>query len=365
MADEKIKEILKENFEALTSSGIEFTKEKHSVNFFQQDDEVLFSKSFLEGLEILEIEKALKDSEVKNYLGKGFKILNKDYPTDICGGYFIRVKKSITVEIPIQACLFLKKRGFKQKVHNIVIVEEDAKVYIITGCVASQSSKESFHLGISEFFIKKGGYLNFTMIHSWHKDVKVRPISVAVVEEGGNFVSNYICLKPVKEVVMYPTAVLKGRNSKASFNSLIMSHSDSYQDIGARVILKEANTQAEIISRSVSLGGKIVMRGHLKAESKDVKAHLECRGLVLSDKGSIHAIPELETRFKDVNLSHEAAIGKISKDEIEYLRSKGFNEKQAQSLIIRGFMDVDILGLPEFLKKEIKNIEENILKESF
>ncbi|MBM3245152.1 MAG: SufD family Fe-S cluster assembly protein, partial [Candidatus Omnitrophica bacterium] len=142
-------------------------------------------------------------------------------------------------------------------------------------------------------------------------------------------------------------------------------HPGSLQDIGSRVILKAKDTQAEIIARAVSLGGKVIARGHLKAENKDIKAHLECRGLILSEQGTIHAIPEMESDFRDVDMSHEAAIGKINKEEIEYLCSRGFSAAQAQSIIVRGFMNVDVLALPEMLKKEISSIEDSTLKGSF
>ena len=112
------------------------------------------------------------------------------------------------------------------------------------------------------------------------------------------------------------------------------------------------------------MGGKIIARGHIKAENKDVKAHLECRGLVISEKGSIHAIPELETEYRDVDLSHEAAIGRINKEEIEYLCSRGMSSEEAQSIIIRGFMDINILGLPDVLREEIKKLEDKTLKGS-
>jgi hypothetical protein len=120
-----------------------------------------------------------------------------------------------------------------------------------------------------------------------------------------------------------------------------------------------------MIARAVSLGGNVISRGHVKAEIHNVKGHLECRGLILSEKGHIHAIPEMETDYRDVELSHEAAIGKISKDEIEYLCSRGFSAAEAQSIIVRGFMDVNILGLPAVLKKEIADLEEKTLKASF
>ncbi|MCX7661244.1 MAG: SufD family Fe-S cluster assembly protein, partial [Candidatus Omnitrophica bacterium] len=119
------------------------------------------------------------------------------------------------------------------------------------------------------------------------------------------------------------------------------------------------------VSRAVSLGGKVIARGHLKAEAPNIRAHLECRGLILTERGSIQAIPEMESDWREVDMSHEAAIGKINKDEIEYLCSRGFSKESAQSVIVRGFMDVDILGLPEFLKEQIKNLEEKTLGLSF
>lgn len=366
MSPEKLtNKIHPQDKDVVASSGMDVTEATRSASFMQQDDEIIFSRSLKDSVDILSTKEALKKfPEVKAYYGSAFRQLQRDYPEDTEGGYFIRVRKGATVEMPIQACLFLKAQGFRQKVHNLIIVEEGAKVYLITGCAASKAADEGFHLGISEFFIKKGGYLNFTMIHSWKEDIEVKPMSIALVDEGATFISNYICLKPVKQIVMYPTAVLRGSGARASFNSLILSHQATLQDIGSRVIFQAPDTQAEIISRSVSLGGRFIARGHLKAEKPGVKAHLECRGLVLTAQGTIHAIPELETDFRDVDMSHEAAIGKISSDEIEYLCSRGFSREQAQSVIIRGFMDVNILGLPELLKKEIETLEEKTLSSS-
>lgn len=349
--------------ETLLSSGIDLSERNRSASFFQEDAQIKLFRSFSDSVDIINTNDALeKLPTAKEYFGKNFRLLNRDFPPDTQGGYFILVKEGKTVELPIQACLFLKSQGFQQKVHNLIIVEEGAKVHLITGCSASYSANEGFHLGISEFFVKKGAYLNFTMIHSWKEDVSVQPISIANVEEGAEFISNYVCLRPVKKIVMYPTAVLSGDNARVSFNSLILAYPNSFLDIGSRAILKSKGTQAEIIARAVSLGGKIIARGHLKAENKDVRAHLECRGLILSEKGTIHAIPEMESDFRDVDMSHEAAIGKISKDKIEYLCSRGFTEKEAQSIIVRGFMDVEILGIPDLLKKEIEKIEDRTLK---
>jgi Fe-S cluster assembly scaffold protein SufB len=95
-----------------------------------------------------------------------------------------------------------------------------------------------------------------------------------------------------------------------------------------------------------------------------VKAHLECRGLILSSQGVIHAIPELEGRNKDLDMSHEAAVGKIAKEEIEYLMTRGLSSEEAQAVIVRGFMDTAILGLPPELQKGIDNLVKSCQEEA-
>ena len=114
-----------------------------------------------------------------------------------------------------------------------------------------------------------------------------------------------------------------------------------------------------LMARAISNGGKIIARGHLIGEVPDIKAHLECRGLLLNG-GLIHAIPELEAHSDGVEMSHEAAVGKIAQEEITYLMSRGLSEDEATATIVRGFLNVDIPGLPPQLKAEIdRAIEES------
>ena len=83
-------------------------------------------------------------------------------------------------------------------------------------------------------------------------------------------------------------------------------------DIGGRVILEAPGVRGEIVARTLSTGGIIINRGHLLGKAPESKAHLECNGLILHPKGVIHAIPELEARTDNAELSHEAAVGKIA-----------------------------------------------------
>jgi Fe-S cluster assembly scaffold protein SufB len=213
-------------------------------------------------------------------------------------------------------------------------------------------------MGISEFYVKKGGKLTFTMIHNWGDDTAVRPRSAGVLEEDAVFLSNYVLLKPVKDLQMYPSIALNGAGAVARFNSVIVAPEGSYVDCGNRIELNAPNTRAEIIARTLTTGGTIINRGFIGASSVPARGHLECKGLILGG-GRIHAIPELDATIDGVELSHEAAVGKIAQEEIEYLMARGLDEDEATATIVRGFLNVEMEGLPQELQEAInKQINE-------
>jgi Fe-S cluster assembly scaffold protein SufB len=46
----------------------------------------------------------------------------------------------------------------------------------------------------------------------------------------------------------------------------------------------------------------------------------------------------------------------ISKDELSYLMASGLSEERARELIIQGFLEVRIKGLPEVLQQRISEM---------
>ena len=357
LTDADLVNLPEEEKQQLIMSGLDPTERQRSGTYFQMDTKAVHCDVKQEGVEVIPIRKALEKYDwIEDYYWKLIDVDVDKYTAavelELHDGYVIRALPGSKSVYPIQACLYLGKDGLQQNVHNIIIAEEGSELHIINGCTTSPHLKRAAHLGVSEFYIKKDAKVSFTMIHNWAEEMVVRPRSVARVEEGGLFLNNYICMKPVKSIQMYPTTHLVGEDAVARFYSIIVGSAGSEHDIGGRVFLKERGCRAEIVSRAISNGGKIIARGHLIGEVPDIKAHLECRGLILNG-GIIHAIPELEGHVDGVEMSHEAAVGKIAQEEITYLMSRGLSEDEATSTIVRGFLSVDIPGLPPELKAEI------------
>jgi len=353
---EELPEVVKK---AALDVGVKLDAESSGA-YVQMDQTPVVAQTAFEGVEIMDIASALKKYDfLQDYYWKLVAPDADKFTADVAdsppSGYFVRAKKGMKTVFPIKSCLYLGSTNFNQRVHNIVIAEEGSELHVITGCTTPTHVQRGLHLGVSEFYIQKNAKVSFTMVHSWGKEVEVRPRTGIVMDEGASLSNNYILLRPVKTLQTFPTATLNGRGAVASFNTVIYAGMGNL-DVGSNVILNAPETSAESISRVVSVGGEVIARGRMTGKVPGARAHLECVGLLLSDKGRIYSIPELDGQSRDLDMSHEAAVGRISEEELEYLMARGLTQDQATSVIVRGFLDVEIKGLPEELKQEIKDI---------
>jgi len=359
--DPNLERLSEEEKSHVLEVGIDVAKADRTGSFFLKGHSPVQCTVGQDGVELLPIAEALKKYDgLEKYWWQAVDVGSDKYTAQaeiaLHSGYFLRLKAGTKACFPIQACLYLSEEGISQNLHNLVIAEEGAEVHIITGCTTAPHLKKGLHIGVTEVYVEKGATVTATMLHNWGEDVVVRPRTAVWVEEGGTYMSNYVCLKPAKSVQMYPSVRLKGENAVARLNTILVASKGSVLDVGGKVSLEAKGAKAEIISRTITTGGKIISRGMLVGQVQDIKAHLECSGLILSDEGQIHAIPELDGWVSGVEMSHEAAVGKISQEEIEYLMARGLTEQEATAIIVRGFLNVKMEGLPAELRQEIERM---------
>jgi Fe-S cluster assembly scaffold protein SufB len=353
--------------------GIDVNEESRSGTLFHVDQNTVYTtinKYFKGKIEIMDTKKALeKYLCLQDYQWKLVDPDKDEYTRKVyeefSGGYFMRILPGVEVTLPLQSFLMITKKDSEQRVHNIIIAEEGSKANIISGCIQHSTGKAATHLGVSEVYVKKGASLNFTMIHNWTEQTKVRPRSATLIEDKGTFISNYICLTPVKDVQMYPAAFCNGEDSRVFFNSILYGHENSSLDIGSKAVLNGKGSKAELITRAIARkDAAIFSRGKMEGNNSDCKGHLECRGLILDEESYLEAIPELLAKKRGAELTHEAAVGKISEKEILYLMTRKLSRDQAVSLIIRGFMNAGIMGLPDTISAEINQIIDLVAESS-
>ena len=351
---------------ALAEVGVDVRGNTRSGTFIQRNLLPLCIFVHTEGLEMLPIATALKkyDWLRENYYWKTVpsdldEVTAKYREETEPQGFFIRVKKGTKLQAPAQAGLYMSHGDISQIVHNIVILEEEAELNLITGCLTKLNVKNGIHYAISEHYIGKNARLTNTMVHSWGPEVIVRPRSGTVVEAGGMFVSNYVSLRPAKSIESDPQTWLNGKGASAKYLTIILGSDGAKIDIGGNVYLNAEGTSAELAHRGVCTGGHMYQKGLLIGNAP-CRAHVDCAGMVVDakDDGFIESIPGLRSLHPEARMSHEASIGKIAPNQVEYLMSRGMEEREAISMIIRGFLDADIEGLGTELDDRIAEIAE-------
>ena len=359
---ESLQELPNKYQETLLKVGVDPTEQGRAGSFMQIDQSGVCSNCSSESIELMNIKDAAeKYSWLSDYMWKAVQVDADKYTAETelrsSNGYFIRALPGAREVFPIQACMFIGDKDVAQTAHNIIIAEENAELHIITGCSTGSDVSSAMHVGVSEFYLKKGAKITFTMVHNWAEQVEVRPRTGIIMGDDSTYISNYILTSPVRTIQTYPTAYCQGENSRAVFQSILGGQKNSILDQGSRAYLTGRNSSSEMVTRAVSKDkSQIYTRGHLAGKSQEVKGHLECMGLVLSDDSMIYSVPELEGSATNLELSHEAAVGKIAEEEVLYLMSRGLTEDEAASMIVRGFLSMDITGLPPELAAETKRM---------
>ena len=94
----------------------------------------------------------------------------------------------------------------------------------------------------------------------------------------------------------------------------------------------------------------------INENAKNSKSSVSCESLMLDDISISDTIPVNDIKTDDVEFSHEAKIGKISDKTIFYLMSRGLSEKDAKSMIVRGFASPIAKELPLEYAVEMNNL---------
>jgi hypothetical protein len=310
------------------------------------DNKPLMMETSEKELQILNI----KNKKVEEYI-KQYEVQENTF--DEYTGYLTLLSENS--QSSIQTCFLTSQSGFEQNVRNVIIAEDNSQLEIFTGCLSNAHVKSNVHNAITDIFVGKNATLTFNMIHSWGETSRVFPKTKVHVDEGGVFVSNYVVWEKVKEIRSNPQAFVKN-NGKAVMQSLVYSHSDNILDIGGKINLEGSESSGEILSSVVSQGGEYKTVTEITGEGDNSRGHIECNAVLLESAGQVETVPLLKARNSSVQLSHEASIGKISKEEIQYLQTKGLNEDQARELIVKGFVNNSVKKMPASVQEKIESM---------
>jgi Fe-S cluster assembly scaffold protein SufB len=270
-------------------------------------------------------------------------------------GYVLYLPRGVKIGFPIYACMVITQHGMKQLLHNIIVLEDGAEAVLVTGCGASMAAVNTLHAGITEVFVGRRAVLRYAMIHHWGSGSHVRPRTAVTVYDGGEYVSHYI-LHGGLASLHSESSVLLGVGARV-FSASVVAVESGRLHVGVSADIRGGGASVEIVSRILAKGDAFIETPlHVTARAPG-RGHIECMGIPLSSRARIVSQPILESMVDSAELTHEAAIGKLRGEEIEYLMARGLSEAEARRLLLQGILHVDAPGIPPSVKALIRATE--------
>ena len=274
------------------------------------------------------------------------------------GGSFVYVPKGVNVDIPLQSYFRLNAPGAGQFEHTLIIVEDGAYCHFIEGCSAPKYNVINLHAGAVELFVGEGATLRYSTIENWSRNMYNLNTKRAIVEKNGKieWVSGSF---GSKVSMLYPASILVGENASSEFTGISFAGEGQNLDTGAQVVHAAPHTKSTINTKSISKSGGIaIYRGlvEIKENAVGAKNSTSCESLMLDSMSRSDTIPTINIENNDIDIGHEAKIGRISDSVIFYLMSRGISEQEAKEMVVRGFAEPIANELPMEYAVEMNNL---------
>ena len=295
---------------------------KNVKNVYHQLDEL--ARIFeVKGVRILPIDEAWERySKVRKYF--------EEKPKQ---GFFIWVKKQIN--FPISTCFEISKEKFRQEIANLMLIEKGIKVKAWMVCTALKKNLKCGHLVKGFTVLRKNSRLEIKHFHRWGTSDQIRMNYNFLLEKNSSVNYLFKSLEP-GNVEFNTFAELK---AEAKFEKkVIIDSKNSNLNLNSTFVLKGKQSSAISTLRIVARNRSKVMGLNKLVGKEQSKGHLECQGLLIGKGAKIELVPSLRVEHPKALLTHEASIGRVSEAQLNYLRSRGLNEKEAIELLVTGFL---------------------------
>jgi len=329
------------------------------------------SETTHEGMDICILSAALTQSKyeliIENYFNKialkdGITSLNTAFSNE---GVFIHIPKNKFVEKPIQIIHFStgNESSLMFQPRNMIVVDENSQVQIIERH-QSLSKNKVFTNSVTEIYADKKSIIDYYKIqndnlqaslidNTYVNQQRNSSFSMHTFSFGNELVRNNLNISQNDEFIetTIKGITIIGDNQHVDHNTLIQHNKpncNSHQDY--KGIYDNKSTGV--------FNGQIVVN----KQAQKTNAFQSNNNILLSNKATINAKPQLEIYADDVKCSHGCTVGQLDKNALFYLKSRGIPEKEATALLMYGFANniLKSVKIPE-IKTRITNIIANKL----
>ena len=280
---------------------------------------------------------------VKNYIGKyskvdsAFAAMNHTYSTD---GLFVYLPKGKMLERPIQ--VFFISGSKEEKVLSIprnLLIAEDGSAGKVIVSYSGLEDNSYFTNSLTEIHVGADANFDYVKIqneekNSFHMD------KTDVYQDHASIFNHYSFAFGAALSRTDVSSVLDNENIECHLYGIYLGTEKQHMDHHTFVDHAKPNCISNEVYKGILddeargvFNGQILVR----PDAQKTNAYQSNKTVLLSEKATIDTKPQLEIFANDVKCSHGATIGKLDEEAYFYIRSRGVEDRMAQSMLIHAF----------------------------
>ena len=223
----------------------------------------------------------------------------------------------------------------------------------------SSTNKECFHNGVIKVFAKENAKLNITVINLLNSNSEHFEAMENILEDNSDLNYTIIDIGGKNSIQNYYSNII-GKSAKNDLKTIYLGSENQIKDINYIAELRGQKSFVDIdVQGALKENAKKNFKGTIdfKKGCKKSKGNENEFCMLLSEKAKSLALPMLLCTEDDVEGNHSTASGKVDKEQLFYIMTRGLSYKEAVKLIVRANFNKTI---ERILDEEVK---QNIIKE--
>ena len=308
-----------------------------------------------EGIEVVDLERALEDQSIREMLlGRMGKLADPDQDALTAlssafmqGGSLVRVRAGCILEQPIHLVFLWTEAGTLRCPRMLVLAESGSQASALVEHV-SRENHASLINSVTEIFVEEGARLDWLPVeHLGPSALHVSNLQAQVAGRGrlglhllslsGHFIRNNIGID------------LIAPDAEVELNSLFLAREGQLADHHTEIKHHAPRARSQQVHKAVLAGNaRGVFRGliYVDPEAQKTESSLSSSSLLLSKKARIDSEPQLKIFTDDVTCSHGSTVGQLDEEALFYLRTRGIEAEQARQILTRAFTEEVCRRLP-------------------
>jgi Fe-S cluster assembly protein SufD len=276
------------------------------------------------------------------------------HASQVRNGMFLHVPRGVEIALPVECFHWSQGADASTFPHTLIIAEAMSKVTVVDH-FQSAGEDPALVIGANDIFVGDGAKVTYIAVQNHNRQTLAFRLNNTVVARDAAALALVLNLGG-RYVRSEAISHLRGPGGRSDMLSISATEGTQIVDQRTLQIHEAPNTASDLLYKnSLNDQSRTIFTGLIRVEpgAHKTDAYQKVRNLLLTDEAEANSAPGLEIEADDVRCTHGATTGQVDIEELFYLLSRGIPLREAQRLVVFGFLNEVTERIPDEPLREL------------